>query len=227
MPSSAGSAAGSLTGSAVCSPGISALPTPVESAVGSPARPAPLPGKLDRYKLQRALLAAVKDKQRAPARPYDLVRTELLATLHSALASLLTPPSTLPLHEVYTFTAVGPVRRHLVGAPRAALHTALTDPWEYLESAELKIQDQGEIPASLPDLCIGYKLHLECPRLINLYDWLVCWNSIVTGGQETEKPDPVSQARFARVVQELQYLGFIRSSTRKTDHVARLTFGGS
>lgn len=37
----------------------------------------------------------------------------------------------------------------------------------------------------------------------------------------------VQQARFSRVVQELQHLGFIKTSTRKTDHVARLTFGGS
>ena len=37
----------------------------------------------------------------------------------------------------------------------------------------------------------------------------------------------VQQARFSRVVQELQHLGFIKTSSRKTDHVARLTFGGS
>lgn len=29
-----------------------------------------------------------------------------------------------------------------------------------------------DIPPTLPDVCIAYKLHLECGRLINLYDWL-------------------------------------------------------
>ena len=52
----------------------------------------------------------------------------------------------------------------MLGAPRAALHTALTDPFLYLEHPDLEIQDQGEIPPTLPDICVGYKLHLECPR---------------------------------------------------------------
>ena len=32
--------------------------------------------------------------------------------------------------------------------------------------------EQGFISDQLPDICIVYKLHLECGRLINLYDWL-------------------------------------------------------
>ena len=31
-------------------------------------------------------------------------------------------------------------------------------------------------------------------------------------------------ARFSRAVSELQFLGFIKPSKRKTDHVERLTF---
>lgn len=117
-----------------------------------------------------------------------------------------------------------------MGTPRAALHTALTDPWEYLDHADLKIKDLGEIPPTFPDICIGYKLHLECQKLINLYDWLLCWNNLSSADkteEDRETPDQLQQAKFARVVQELQHLGFIRTSTRKTDHVARLTFGGS
>lgn len=30
-----------------------------------------------------------------------------------------------------------------------------------------------------PDICIAYKLHLECGRLINLYDWLEVRSVIV------------------------------------------------
>lgn len=54
----------------------------------------------------------------------------------------------------------------------------LLQPGEYLEHPSLAIEDPGEIPATFPDLAIGYKLHLECPRLINVFDWLTCWNSI-------------------------------------------------
>jgi len=202
------------------------LNTPSGSNVSSPIVGGA--GKLDRFKLQQSLLAAMREKTKsAPLRPFDIIRNELLSSLYSILTDLLIPPVTLPLHEVFVFSAPGAIRRHLVGAPRAALHTALTDPWEYLENDELKISDPGEIPATLPDICIGYKLHLECPKLINLYDWLVCWNTIRTGSGESDTPDQVHQARFSRLVQELQHLGFIKTSSRKTDHVARLTFGGS
>ena len=191
------------------------------------------PPKLDRFQLKAALLQSMKEKHKAtPVRPFDLVRTELLGSLHSAFTDLLVPPSSLTLHEIFVFSVPGAVRRHLVGTPRAALHAALTDPWEYLDHEHLKIKDLGEIPSTFPDICIGYKLHLECQKLINLYDWLLCWNTISSGAGEDqqadqEAPDQLQQAKFARVVQELQHLGFIRTSTRKTDHVARLTFGGS
>ena len=36
--------------------------------------------------------------------------------------------------------------------------------------------------------------------------------------------DQRMQARFSRAVSELQFLGFIKTSKRKTDHVERLTF---
>ena len=32
--------------------------------------------------------------------------------------------------------------------------------------------DVGTVQDTFPDICIAYKLHLECGRLINLYDWL-------------------------------------------------------
>ena len=206
----------------------SAIATPLGSAANSPMGKQS-GQKLDRFKLKEALLASMKEKNKAtPVRPFDLIRSELLSAFHTAFSDLLTPPSEKPLHEIFLFSSPAAVRRHLVGAPRAALHTALTDPWEYLDHKDLKINDSGEISPAFPDICIGYKLHLECQKLINMYDWLLCWNTIASAGAgEGEAPDQVQQAKFARVVQELQHLGFIRTSTRKTDHVARLTFGGS
>ena len=88
------------------------------------------------------------------------------------------------------------------------------------------LKDPGEIPSTLPDVSIGYKLHLECPRLINVFDWLTCWHSILTQAAEEDISEQ-HQARFTVVIQELQTLGFIKTSRGKTDHVARLTFGGS
>jgi len=182
-------------------------------------------GKLDRFKLQASLLEHAQKNMLSQVRPFDKIRSELMQVLHEHFKEFLVPPTSRPLHEMFVFTSTRTVRSHLAGAPRAALHTALTDPFLYLEAPDLKIDSLDEIPATLPDICIAYKLHLECPRLINVFDWLSCWHSIVSGGD-----NPISQeeqARFTRVVSELHHLGFIKTSTRKTDHVARLTFGGS
>ena len=40
-----------------------------------------------------------------------------------------------------------------------------------LQNKDLNV-DGGTVSAKLPDICLIYKLHLECGRLINLYDWL-------------------------------------------------------
>eukprot|EP00043_Microstomoeca_roanoka_P004953 m.52813 g.52813 ORF g.52813 m.52813 type:complete len:528 (+) comp12734_c1_seq6:754-2337(+) len=77
--------------------------------------------------------------------------------------------------------------------------------------------------SGLPDLSVAYRLHLECGRLINLHDWLMAFASIVEPEQEHE-PSAGVQARFARAVAELQFLGFIKATRRKPDHVERLTW---
>lgn len=54
------------------------------------------------------------------------------------------------------------------------------------------------ILSSMPDISIAYKLHLECGKMINLYDWLQSFLSIVDP-QEVEDEDKV------KVRPELQY----------------------
>ena len=41
----------------------------------------------------------------------------------------------------------------------------------FSQNEDLKAEGDNILP-TLPDICIVYKLHLECGRLINLYDWL-------------------------------------------------------
>ena len=43
--------------------------------------------------------------------------------------------------------------------------------WFFLQNESCRC-DAGGLSPSLPDICIVYKLHEECGRLINLYDWL-------------------------------------------------------
>ena len=42
----------------------------------------------------------------------------------------------------------------------------------FFQVPNLEAIKKDEIPTVLPDISIAYKLHLECGRLINLFDWL-------------------------------------------------------
>lgn len=63
--------------------------------------------------------------------------------------------------------------------------------------------------------------------MINLYDWLIAFGTIIEKETTTGVgPDhAMIQSRFLRAIDELQFLGFIKPTSRKTDHVLRLTWG--
>ncbi|XP_017077160.1 origin recognition complex subunit 3 [Drosophila eugracilis] len=133
-----------------------------------------------------------------------------------------------PIHELFVFSDIATVRRNIIGAPRAALHTALNNPHFYMQCKCCELQDQSQLVSTLPDLSVVYKLHLECGRMINLFDWLQAFRSVVSGNDNEdaaqEQIDPQIQARFTRAVAEMQFLGYIKMSKRKTDHATRLTW---
>ncbi|XP_053688466.1 origin recognition complex subunit 3 [Sabethes cyaneus] len=132
-----------------------------------------------------------------------------------------------PLIELFVFNDAASVRRHIVGVPRAALHTALNNPHYYLQCECCELDGDSNLVSTLPDLSVAYKLHLECGRMINLFDWLQAFRTVIDDGDGDDNErqvDPKIQARFTRAVAELQFLGFIKTSKKKTDHVTRLTW---
>lgn len=107
------------------------------------------------------------------------------------LSSLQKAP---PLHELFVFSDISTVRRNIIGAPRAALHMALNNPHFYLQCKCCGLREHSQLLATLPDLSIIYKLHLECGRMINLYDWLQAFRSVVDiNDEEQEQIDPQIQ----------------------------------
>ncbi|KAI8641259.1 origin recognition complex subunit 3 N-terminus-domain-containing protein [Parasitella parasitica] len=133
----------------------------------------------------------------------------------------------LPLHELIYYTSIKLHEKSFASQPRASVQTALTQPQHYMFCSCCNIKKSDQILSSEHDTCILYKLYLECGRMINLYDWFVAFGCII----EREKRSPNQkleenevQARFIRSVAELQFLGFIKPTQRKTDHVIRLTW---
>uniref|UniRef100_A0A8C3BXW6 Origin recognition complex subunit 3 n=1 Tax=Cairina moschata TaxID=8855 RepID=A0A8C3BXW6_CAIMO len=149
---------------------------------------------------------------------FEMLRFEVVDYIDSVVRNYLVPADHKTLHEIVYFNTASVLREHLNAAPRVALHTALNNPYCYLKSQALR-SDGGSISNKAPDICIVYKLHLECGRLINLVDWLEV-------RKDASSASSCSHARFIRAVSELELLGFIKPSKQKTDHVARLTWGG-
>ncbi|XP_068582459.1 origin recognition complex subunit 3 isoform X2 [Cebidichthys violaceus] len=205
-------------------------PPGVEDGIISPVKD--LQKKTDLFQLQKALLEMNESRRSKKLSPFEVLRNEALEFIDSLVKSHLSPPESQPLNEVCYYASSATVRRHLNATPRTSIQAALNSPVYYLQNERLKTED-GVVSNAAPDICIVYKLHLECGRLINLYDWLEAFATVVSAAEGHEpdsddfgKVDDVKHARFIRAVSELEFLGFIKSTRQKTDHVARLSWGG-
>ncbi|XP_026858288.2 origin recognition complex subunit 3 isoform X1 [Electrophorus electricus] len=188
--------------------------------------------KTDLFHLQKTLLEMKGSRRTKKMTPFEMLKNEALDFIDCFVRSHLSPPELQPLHEVCYYSSSGFLRQHLNATPRTSIQTALSQPFYYLQNENLKT-DAGTVSSSAPDICIVYKLHLECGRLINLYDWLEAYATVVSGAEgkdpdseEYGKVDELKHARFIKAVSELEFLGFVKSTKQKTDHVARLTWGG-
>lgn len=128
-----------------------------------------------------------------------------------------------PLSELIIFSDCSSVRRHIVGTPRGAVHNALSNPQHYLQ-CKCCVMKGENLLSTLPDISIAYKLHLECNKFINLFDWLQAFAMVIQNNHDDEEISPEIQARFTRATAELQFLGLIKQAKHKTDHVMRLTW---
>lgn len=180
--------------------------------------------KLSRMQLKEKLLKMSQQQSRSA---YKQAQHDLIDYLdREVFAVHLVEPSRVTAHEIFCYSDGNQAKRHIRGSLRAAIHTGLNDPQMYLDCDCCKLENDDDIPRTLPDLSIIYKLHLESRKLINMYDWLQAFLTIVdpqTQATEQRDVNPRLQARFTQAVAALQFLGFIKTSRRKTDHVKRLT----
>ncbi|KAI8325015.1 hypothetical protein GQ54DRAFT_255601 [Martensiomyces pterosporus] len=166
--------------------------------------------------------------------------------IEDILRSCLSAYRDVPLQEVFYYKHSLLLDTTFSAQPRAAVQAALGKTAYYINCECCKASassdedgseagmggndedaDQRIVP-SMQDTSIAYRLHQECGRMINLYDWYSAFSSVVekeefTAGRAPDQSE--TQARFLRAVEEMRLLGFIKSTQRKTDHVVRLTWG--
>lgn len=187
----------------------------------------PLRAKL--HELKEKLQSISSNRKKSP---YEKLRDELLTRLDTYFRQLLVCPMSFPFSAVLYFNDLSAIRDQIKAVPRCSIQRALTQPGKYMMCPCCQCDEESILP-TMPDICIVYKLHLECGTLVNLYDWLQAFLVIVTSQREgqstkmplkTRNPSIELRARFIRAVSELQFLGFIKATQRKTDHVTRLTW---
>ncbi|KAI2654691.1 Origin recognition complex subunit 3 [Labeo rohita] len=117
--------------------------------------------------------------------PFEVLRSQVIEFIDSLVREYLTPAELQPLNEVCYYSSSGVLRQRLNVTPRTSIQAALSHPFYYLQNESLKT-NAGTISSAAPDLCIVYKLHLECGRLINLYDWLEAFVTVMSAAEDQD-----------------------------------------
>ena len=171
----------------------------------------------DRFNLREKLLTPSLSEKGS-------MKTEILKTFEGMFVNILRPYTSMVFHEVLFFDLLSHVKYQLLGPMKATISTALANPQLYTKCECCKLECSDDIAPEMSDINILYKLHLECGRQINLCDWMDSFAALVTpsGLSKKNEVDPEIRARFMRGISELQFLGFIKPTKRKTDHVQRL-----
>jgi len=123
-----------------------------------------------------------------------------------------------PYSKYFCYSDIDNLKQRLFESPRIGIHEALLNPYKY-------VPDSNPSKDQLP-LSVIYKLYLECGHMINLYDWLQAFVEKMEGADLNELSEgkrKLMQALFFRSITELQFLGYIKQTSRKQDHVVKLT----
>ena len=158
----------------------------------------------------------------------ELGTGELVEKLEALARRALFPYTDLVMHEFFFYNESDLARRTLNAQPRAALQTALQEPRRYLIDHDGKLETGDDEPFH-HDTVTAFYLYQQAGKMINLVDWFSSFSHLVDPASQDASKTPIApkvlQARFARAVTELQMMGFVKSTKRKTDHVAKLAFG--
>ena len=161
----------------------------------------------------------------------DIAYTKIVENLSDVLSEYfqrtLIDPSELFLSEVFIYDSKSPHREVFTARPRFAIERALITPHDYL-GCECCSSDQGVgLEASQPPVAILYQLYLESGSIINASDLWEAFRTIVSNeGVDDDEEKQRVLTLFSRSLAELRYLGLIKSSRKKVDHLAKLAWQG-
>lgn len=163
--------------------------------------------------------------------PEDTAYTKIVdrayTELHDHCQKKLINPQDLFLNEILIYDSKSPHKEVFTPRPRFAVERALSSPHDYLGCECCGGADSG-LSASQPATTILYQLYLESGSLINTADlWSAFWTIMgVHDAEDEEAEQQRALALFSRGLAELKYLGMIKNSRKKADHLAKLAWKG-
>jgi origin recognition complex subunit 3 len=170
----------------------------------------------------------------------DAEYSELLKKVHEALTECFTeslrPPTEVALHEIFFYNLPAPHKDVFAPCHRGTVEGALTKPADWLgcnccgDDADDEEEDEGgeaSIKASLPPTSILYQLFLEGGQLVNAFDLWMAFKGVLEGEDEEEGvEEEAAQALFFRSVAELRWMGFLKGTKKRVDHLQKLAWKG-
>jgi len=169
-------------------------------------------------------------KQKSALSKEDAAYTAILRrftdALEQYLSKRLVSPTDLVFHEIFIYDSRSPHREVFTARPRHAIERALTTPHDYLD-CECCAPEKGEgekatLASTQPASAVLYQLYLESGSLINVSDLWQAFQAVM--GEERSEEE--TMALFQRALAELRYLGFVKSTRKRADHIAKAAWRG-
>lgn len=135
-------------------------------------------------------------------------------------------PKSLLFHEILIYDLKSPHKEVFTPRPRHAVERALAAPHDYLDcdccAPGKDDGDEATLAASQPATAVLYQLYLESGSLINASDLWQAFQAVM-GDDKTEEQN---MALFQRALAELRYLGLVKGTRKRVDHVAKVAWRG-
>ncbi|KAL8796733.1 MAG: hypothetical protein Q9195_001123 [Heterodermia aff. obscurata] len=187
-------------------------------------------------------------KQTAALSKQDMEYSKIVSRVDTVLREYFQQsfinPQDLFLHEILIYDAKSPYRDAFTPRPRFAVERALSSPHDYLGCTCCN-SDQGGLSSTQPTAAILYQLYLESGSQINVSDLWSAFSTIVaTEDPEDEEAEQqrnlcvhgnindspstnvTASALFSQALAELKYMGMVKGSRKKTDHLTKLAWKG-
>ncbi|TID16760.1 Origin recognition complex subunit 3 [Venturia nashicola] len=179
---------------------------------------------------QKVQLSRSKSHQSEKDVAYSKIVSEFHGWLKSYFEKNLVDPETLTFHELVVYEPRVPHRAAFTPKTRFSIERALFAPHDYLNCeccAEMGSEEEGEasLAPTQPATSLLYRLYLESGALISVADLWSAFSAIVGDEDDVDNEKEVMPL-FERALAELKYLGLIKGTRKKTDHVAKAAWRG-